>query len=127
MRDGFAIFTFLLSAFGPTNVVAMSARSDSIGHCHVVGGEKLPAASGGSAAVCAEIQRAAVKMAPGVAYSAEVNVLSRTRLSASLVIDGRTLPDQHFAIMDSDLNPGAIQRFAASIAEAIAAAAKVAK
>jgi hypothetical protein len=127
MRSSLASFTFLISALGSTTVAAMSAHSGPLGHCHVVGGDKLPAASGGSAALCAELERAAAKMAPGVAYSAEIKVLSKSRLSASLVVNGRALSDQHFAIMDSELNAGAIQRFAASLGDAIAGGARAPK
>ena len=92
--------------------------------CHVVGGEKLPAASGGSKAICSEIERAIAALAPKARYSAEVTVLTKSRLAATLVVNGRTLPEQKFAIMDSDLNAGAIQRFACSLAAEVAEAAK---
>ena len=93
--------------------------------CQVVGGEKLPAASGGSKAVCAEIERAVTELAPKAHYKAEVKVLSKSRLAATLTVNGRTLPEQNFAIMDSDLNAGAIQRFARSLAAEVAKAAKL--
>ena len=102
----------------------MSVGSDPIRRCHVVGGEKLPAASGGSVAVCTEIERAVAAAAPGTPYTAEVRVVSKSRLAASLVVKGRALPEQKFAIMDSDLNAGAIQRFARSLAAEVAKAAK---
>ena len=92
--------------------------------CQVVGGKKLPAGSGGSKALCAEIERAVAKLAPSAHYNAEVTVLSKSRLAATLVVNGRTLPEQRFAIMDSDLDAGAIQRFAHSLATEIARAAK---
>ena len=92
--------------------------------CQVVGGEKLPAASGGSKAVCAEIERAVAELAPRANYSAEVKVLSKSRLAATLIVNGRALPEQRFAIMDSDLDAGAIQRFARSLAAEVAKAAK---
>ena len=92
--------------------------------CQVVGSEKLPAAVGGSKALCAEIERAIAELAPRSHYSAEVRVLSKSRLAATLIVNGRTLPEQKFAIMDSDLDAGAIQRFARSLATEIAKAAK---
>ena len=92
--------------------------------CQVVGGEKLPPASGGSKAVCAEIERAVAELAPRAHYTAEITVLSKSRLAATLVVNGRMLPEQKFAIMDSDLNAGAIQRFARSLAAEVAKAAK---
>ena len=92
--------------------------------CQVIGSEKLPAGSGGTKAVCAEVERAVAELAPRAHYSAEVTVLSKSRLAATLVVNGRTLPEQKFAIMDSDLNAGAIQRFARSLAAEVAKAAK---
>jgi len=105
----------------------MSVGSDPINRCQIMGGDKLPAVSGGSATVCAEIERAIGASAPNVQYSIEVKVLSATRLAASLMVDGHALPEQHFAIMDSELDAGAIQRFAASLARVVAQAARAAK
>jgi len=50
--------------------------------------------------------------------------MPRARLSAALVVNGRTLPEQNFAVMDSGLDAGAIRRFAQSLAQAVAKAAK---
>lgn len=92
--------------------------------CKVLGGEKLPTSSGGAVALCAEIEKAVAAASSTQNYSVVVRVLPKSRLSASLTVNGRHLPEQHFAIMDSDLNGGAIQRFATGVAEAIASAAK---
>lgn len=100
----------------------MASRND--GRCQVVGGEKLPVSSGGSAALCAEIEHAVAAVAGTARFSIEVKVLSKSRLAARLVVNGRTLPEQNFAIMDSDLNAGAIQRFAASLATLVEQEAK---
>ena len=100
----------------------MASRND--GHCYIAGGEKLPTSSGGSAAVCAEIERAVAAAAGTAHFRIDVKVLSKSRLAAGLVVNGRTLPEQNFAIMDSDLNAGAIQRFAASLARIVAEEAK---
>lgn len=94
-------------------------------HCHVLAGEKLRAASGGSAAICAAVEKAIASTAPDVRYSVEVNVLSPSRLAATLVVNGRTLPEQKFAVMDRDLNPASIERFAQSLATEVAKAAKL--
>jgi hypothetical protein len=40
------------------------------------------------------------------------------------VVNGRTLPEQKFAVMDRDLNPASIQRFAQSLATEVAKAEK---
>jgi hypothetical protein len=96
----------------------------SAGHCSVLAGEKLPPASGGAQGLCEAIERAIGEAAPHVAYRAEITVISPARLSAKLVVDGRTLPEQKYAIMDRELNPSAIERFANSLAKAVAKAAK---
>jgi hypothetical protein len=127
VRGTVATFVFLLSTLSPTSVGAMSVGSDPISRCQVVGGDKLLASSGGSATVCAEIERAIAASAPNAQYSIEVKVLSTSRLAASVMVDGHALPEQNFAIMDSDLNAGAIQRFAASLAKVVAHAARAPK
>jgi hypothetical protein len=40
------------------------------------------------------------------------------------MVNGRKLPEQNFAVMDRDLNPGSIRRFAESLAREVAKAAK---
>jgi hypothetical protein len=127
MRGGFAEIFLLLSAIGATGAGAMTMRSLPEATCKVVGGEKLPVSSGGGAAMCAEIERAVARAAPTAHYDIEVRVLPKSRLIASLTVSGRALPEQHFAMMDGELDTGAVQRFAATVAEAIAQAAKAAK
>ena len=94
------------------------------GRCVVDSAAKLPAASGGADAICREIERAVAVNAPTARYSVNVQVVSSSRLSAVLVVNGRTLPEQNFAVMDRELNPGAIRRFAESLAGEVAKAAK---
>jgi hypothetical protein len=125
MRGRSATFIFLLAiALTPAGAAAMSPSGKASVRCHVVGSEKLPRTSGGASAICAEVERAVAAVAPAARYSAEVKVLSRSKLAATLVVNGRTLPEQNFAIMDRELNPGAIERFARSLAAEIAKAAK---
>jgi hypothetical protein len=101
---------------------AMSApRESAPGPCRVVGGEKLPAESGGPAAICSAIEQAVAARAPKARYSAEVRVLSKSGLAANVEVGGRKLPEQHFAVMDRNLNPGSIKRFAEAVADQIAA------
>ena len=57
-------------------------------------------------------------------YSAEVRVLSKSALTVAVVANGKKLPDQNMAVMDRNLNPWAIDRFAASLAEEVAKAAQ---
>jgi hypothetical protein len=111
------LFLTAVAAFaGP----AMSAPA----RCRVVAGEKLTAGSGGAGAICTAVEKAVAATAPNAHYSAEVTVLSPSRLSASLIVDGRTLSEQKFAVMDRNLNPASIQRFAQSLAAEVAKAAK---
>jgi hypothetical protein len=92
--------------------------------CRVVAGEKLLAGAGGADALCAQVKKAIAAAAPKARYAAKVTVMPRSRLSTSLVVNGRALPDQKYAVMDSELGPETIQRFAEGIATAVADAAK---
>jgi hypothetical protein len=47
-----------------------------------------------------------------------VKVISPSRLTATMVVKGHKLPEQHFATMDRNLTPGAVRRFARALAEA---------
>lgn len=87
-------------------------------------GSNLPQASGGTEAVCSEIEHAIAAAAPTARYRASINVMSSSRLSAVLVVNGRTLPDQKFAVMDRELSPDSIRRFAQALAIEVAKAAK---
>ena len=103
--------------------LAVPAQAVNSGRpCTVVEGDKLPAGTGGPEAVCTAVERAVASAAPNVTYKVEIRVLSRTRLAAVLVVDGRTLPQQNFAIMDRELNRPAIERFAQSLAAEVAKA-----
>jgi hypothetical protein len=125
MRGKFAALLVLAAALAPSGGLAMSPpRAVTVGHCTIIGGENLPAAVGGNEALCAAIERAIASRAPTVRYSAQVEVLPRSRLSATLVVNGRTLPEQKFAVMDRELNPASIQLFADSLAEQLVEAAK---
>ncbi len=93
-------------------------------HCRIIGGDKLPSQTGGSKAICAAIERAVASRAANVRYEAEVNVVSASKLTAALVVNGRALPAQNFAVMDRNLNATSIQHFADAVAAAIAEAAK---
>ena len=100
----------------------MASSSGQSTPCRIVDGDKLPDGSGGAASLCSAIERAAAARAPGVAYTVEIKVLSRSRLAATLTSDGRTLPEQNFATIDRDLNGGSFERFAAAIADQLAKA-----
>src|SRR4051794_13534515 len=89
---------------------AMSAPDE--GQCRVVNAEKLPPESGGAAAMCSTIEQAIAVRAPKVRYRAEVRVLSQSGLAVKVEVAGRKLPEQHFAIMDRNINPGFVKRAA---------------
>lgn len=90
--------------------------------CRVVEGDKLPPDTGGPDALCAAVEKAVASAAPGVRYKAKIRVVSRNRLAAVLVVEGRPVPQQNFAIMDQDLNRAAIERFAQALAAEVAKA-----
>ena len=99
---------------------AMESPNGHVASCQVVDGDKLPAESGGQAALCDAIQRAVMSKAPNAKFTVEVKVLSSSRLAATLTSEGRTLPDQKFASMDRELTRSSFERFAAAIADQIA-------
>ena len=98
----------------------MASPSGPSTPCRIVDGDKLPDNSGGAAALCSAIERAAAAKAPGVDYTVEVKVLSPSRLAATLTSGGRKLPEQNFATMDRDLNGVSFERFAAALADQLA-------
>jgi hypothetical protein len=115
----------LASVLMSTGACAMGgSHHGARGNCRVIGGEKLPASTGGAAGICAAIEKAVATHAPTVPYSAEVRVLSKSALAAKLVANGRNLPEQNLAVSDRDLSAGSIERFARSLAEIIARAPK---
>jgi hypothetical protein len=110
-------------------LVASIAATSAPGHeqpsrCHVVDADKLPPEAGDARALCAAVEAAIAKRAPNISYSAEVRVLSRSALAATLVANGTRLPERRFAVTDRDLNPGSIERFAQSVAAAVAGAGR---
>ena len=125
MRGRIAAAFIFAAAISPATASRMSAGGKGAqGTCRVVAGEKLLAKAGGSAALCAEVQRAITVAAPKARYSVEIEVLPRSRLSASLVVNGRALSEQKFAVMDGDLRPASIRRFAQGLATEVASAVK---
>jgi len=116
--------------FGVRAMVLMSAAVFAAGavapssgqpHCQVVGANKLPAASGGATALCAAVNRELARQAPGLAYHATIRVISPSRLSATVHVDSRTLPEQRFSSMDRPLAKSSFDRFAKAIAAQVAA------
>lgn len=100
---------------------AMNSPSLQKVDCRVIGGDKLPAETGGPDALCAAISRAAASGAPASRFSVEVRVLSNSSLAATLkTADGKTLPEQRFAISDRNLTKGSLDRFAKALVGAVA-------
>lgn len=102
---------------------AAPAKSHMSSHCVVLGGEKLPDAIGGERRICETVEQAIAAQAPNATYSAEVHVVSRSRLTATLIVNGRTLPLQNFAVMDRGLSSTSIEHFANGLAAEVAKAA----
>jgi hypothetical protein len=98
----------------------MSSPDVSSPRCRVIDGAKLPQASGGAPALCAAIEKAVAMRGPNIAFTAEVRVLSSSRLAATLTRDGRRLPEQGFASMDRELSANSFERFAAALADEVA-------
>lgn len=120
MRSQYAQPFLFIAALLATPGTAVSAPV----HCHVTGAEKLTVRSGGAPAICAAVEKAIAKAAPNARYSADIKVLSPSRLSATLQVNGHTLPEQKFATMDRNLSQAAIERFARSLAAEVVKAAK---
>lgn len=115
----------LAAAVAPSGGLGMSKSGTArFGDCAVIGGDSLPLASGGSAALCSAIDRAIKAQAPTARYRVDVKVASATRLSAGLIVNGQALPEQRFAVMDGHLNSVSVEHFAHAVAAAVAEAAK---
>jgi hypothetical protein len=123
MGGKLAAILLVLSGIAPAGSFAMSAPRQEHS-CRVVGAEKLPAAAGGADAICAAIQHAVAAQAPNARFSAEVRVVTPSMLATKLVVNGRALPEQKFAVMDRKLGASSVERFAKSIAAEVARAAK---
>ena len=101
----------------------MNAPKSQAIDCRVVGGGKLPAASGGADALCAAIVKAAEANSPNARFSAEVRVLGRSALAATVTTaSGKKLPEQKFAISDSELTQSSFEWFAKALAREAAKA-----
>ena len=122
MRGAFQTGTIALAALALASGNAVTG-SPAKNPCQVVGGEKLLPQTGGIAGICAAVEKAVAARAPNIAYSAKITIVSASRMTASLVVNGKELPEQRFAVMDRKLNASAIQHFAQGLAGEIAKAA----
>lgn len=124
MRGRFALL-FLFAAMHPAWSTTMTATDHGrSSHCRVVGGDKYLHGAVTRDLLCSDIDKAVAAVAPRVAYRIEVTALSPSRLSATLIVDGRALPEQKFAIMDHELDRASTRRFAQSLAAVVAASGK---
>lgn len=89
--------------------------------CAVVNGDRLPARSGGVAALCAAIERAAAAKSLDAAFTVKVSVGARSLLSADVTLsDGRKLPSLRMAEMDRPIAKSTLERFGTAIADHVA-------
>jgi hypothetical protein len=109
--------TILASISGGACAMTQSNNAD---RCRVIGGEKLPADVGGSQSLCDAIEAAAASRAPGAEFTAEIEVVSPSSLSANVRLgNGTLLPKQELSVSDRQLNRSSIGRFASAIADVI--------
>lgn len=94
----------------------MNSPSKQLVECRVIGGDKLPADSGGADGFCAAITRAAAAQLPDRRFKVEVQVRGPSMLTAILTTaEGKTLPEQTFSISDRGMTKGSLERFANSL------------
>lgn len=110
-----------LAAFATGSACAMNAPPPRDFECTVERGEILPAASGGAAALCADIKAA---MAPLSAPPTKVSVriVSAHSMAATVTVGSAQLPVLRIDRSDRELSRSAFRRFAQSIAAASASA-----
>lgn len=98
----------------------MNSSSSKV-DCRVLGGDKLPAATGGSDEICAAIRKAAAEQAPDRSFSVEVRVIGASILTATVTTgDGTTLPEQTMRVIDRSLSKSSFERFANALAGEVA-------
>ncbi|QNM83784.1 hypothetical protein H8M03_05540 [Sphingomonas sabuli] len=102
----------------------MGTTSGPAIRCTVENAGKLPADLGGSAGVCAAIERAlAPKVAEAGVDASSVTIAlavkSPHQMSAVATVDGRALPQQNVGTTDRPLTAGAIKMLAAALADQI--------
>ena len=118
------IFAGILASAACVAACAPAMSASQGRPCRVLNGAKLPPEAGGAAALCSAIEQAIAARTPKVRYSAEVRVLSQSSLAVNVEVSGRRLAEQHYSVMDRNLNPSSIKRFAEAIADELAKASK---
>lgn len=120
-RGPIAILAFMLASMSG-GACAMT-QSNSPERCRVIGEELLPAEIGGGRGLCDALESAVASRAPGVGFTAEIEVRSNSSLHADIKLsDGRSLPRQKLSVSDRKLNKSSIGRFAIAVAEVISQA-----
>ena len=111
----------LALAFTASTAAAMTPPSASAGWCAVSNGGKLPAASGGSAALCAAIEQAVAARGLRRDFSVRIAVGERSMLTVDVTLaDGRTLPSLHLAQIDRAISRTTLEHFGESVANHVA-------
>lgn len=99
----------------------MNASSNPMVECRVVGGDQLPADSGGSDAFCMAIKNAAAAQAPGTRFTVDVQVRGPATMTAIVTTaEGKVLPEQTLSISDRGLTRGTLERFANTLVGEVA-------
>lgn len=109
---------------GAAAAAAMEGKPMDV-DCQVVrGADKLPAASGGEAALCRAITRALAAAAPGVRTRVEVTLgRSATLQAVALLPDGRPLASVGLSVSDAPLSAASFDHLATDLARLVAEAA----
>lgn len=114
---GHAFFAIALAA-AASSACAMTAPAPHATTCHVVNGDKLPAASGGSQELCRALERALASRHPKPRFTVQVRVEPRSILTADVTLEGgRTLPALHMAEMDRPVTKDTLDRFGRAIVD----------
>jgi hypothetical protein len=126
MRDRLARIAVAAALGCASGSACAMTAVDQDAQCQVIGGEKLPAESGGAQALCEAVASALEAHAPGQAYRVEIQVLGPSRLAASVTSkDGRKVAQQKMASSDKNLTKRSFGRFAdAIVAQLFGSAAK---
>jgi hypothetical protein len=123
MRKGLVPIVLSLVATSAAGSACAMTSSPQLVECRIVGGDKLPAETGGADALCSAITGAAAKQAPGSRFKVDVKVLGRSALAATITTaKGTKLPEQKMAISDRSLTVGSFERFANALAGEMARA-----
>ena len=125
MKDAGHVFVAIALAAAASSACAMTAPADSPPRCHVVGGEKLLASSGGTVALCEAVERAVARRSPDQRFMVEVRIEPRSVLTAVVTLgDGRVLPALHMAEMDRPITKDTLDRFGSAIVDHAAIGAR---